>query len=260
MYVYVLALYSSVVCMSVCVEVLSMNSFLLLIACVIIPEHCVHTLTGYHPFFQFNTLSLLLFCLHLHVALDYAHESVGFLTWHRIYLLWFEREMQILLGDNQFTVRYWDWTIPGNRNALFVSNKLGVSDDNGKVTGDLLSSWYLVCVDANGTAVRDTVCDPTTTPGNNSVVRCGVNAHCNSLHWPDEANVKRAINDFEQYRTTANPNIANKYDMMSFSNYFEGFGVDDECDVHEGDKPLLCGSDPVIRRRLHNLVSWCESY
>ena len=150
MYVYVLALYSSVVCMSVCVEVLSMNSFLLLIACVIMPEHCVHTLTGYHPFFQFNTLSLLLFCLHLHVALDYAHESVGFLTWHRIYLLWFEREMQILLGDNQFTVRYWDWTIPGNRNALFVSNKLGVSDDNGKVTGDLLSSWYLVCVDANG--------------------------------------------------------------------------------------------------------------
>ena len=48
--------------------------------------------------------------------------------------------------------------------------------------------------------------------------------------------------------------------MMSFSNYFEGFGVDDECDVPEGDKPLLCGSDPVIRRRLHNLVSWCESH
>ena len=41
---------------------------------------------------------------------------------------------------------------------------------------------------------------------------------------------------------------------MSFSNYFEGFAVDDECDVSDRDKPLLCGSDPVIRRRLHNLV------
>ena len=185
---------------------------------------------------------------------DYAHESVGFLTWHRIYLLWFEREMQILLNDDSFTVRYWDWTVPENRNVLFVSNKLGESAANGTVTGDLMSSWYLVCVDSTGTAVRERVCDPTTTPGNHRVVRCGVNAQCGSTHWPDEANVKRALNDFKNYRTTANPNIANKYDTMSFSNYFEGFAVDDECDVPESDKPLLCGSDPVIRRRLHNLV------
>ena len=162
--------------------------------------------------------------------------------------------MQILLDDETFTVRYWDWTVPENRNVLFVPNKLGESAADGDVTGDLMSSWYLVCADVNGTAVRDTVCDPTTTPGNNRVVRCGVNAHCSSSHWPDEASVKRALNDFENYRTIANPNIANKYDMMSFSNYFEGFAVDDECDVPDRDKPLLCGSDPVIRRRLHNLV------
>ena len=41
--------------------------------------------------------------------LDYAHEATGFPTWHRLFLLWFEREMQILLRDDNFTIDYWDW-------------------------------------------------------------------------------------------------------------------------------------------------------
>ena len=199
----------------------------------------------------------------LHVAMDYAHESVGFLTWHRIYLLWFEREMQVLLPDDSFTVRYWDWTVPENRHALFVDDRLGSNNPIGEVTGDLMSNWHIVCAQPdNGKANKSGVCDPTTTPGNRHVFRCGKAGKCDYPDWPDSENVIRGINDikFDNYRTitNTNPKFANKYDMMSFSNYMEGFAVDDECEnTLMGEKrEVLCGDDPddEIRRRLHNLV------
>ena len=51
---------------------------------------------------------------------------------------------------------------------------------------------------------------------------------------------------------------------MSFSNYMEGFAVDDndDCSNYEGyTRRLLCGDkDDEIRRRLHNLVSTSNNY
>ena len=164
--------------------------------------------------------------------------------------------MQILLGDNQFTVRYWDWTIPSNRLTLFFFNKLGVSNpSNGEVTGALMNNWRIVCADTNGDANKTSVCDPTITPGNRRVFRCGTVGNCGHSGWPDEANVRRGLNDFTNYRANTNPGIANKYDMMSFSNYIEGFAVDDDCESLGDERRLLCGENPEIRRRLHNLVS-----
>ena len=173
--------------------------------------------------------------------------------------------MQILLGDADFTVRYWDWTIPANRSALFVENKLGSNDYTGEVTGDLMSNWYIVCALPNGKANKNGVCDPT--PGNRHVFRCGTAGNCSHPGWPDEENVRRSLN-FTNYRTIINANskIVNKYDTMSFSNYIEGFAVDDECEnsLNNCERMLLCGEDPEdlenpnrIRRRLHNLVRKC---
>ena len=174
--------------------------------------------------------------------------------------------MQILLKDDSFTVRYWDWTVPGNRDALFVSSRLGSSDTDGRVTGNLMSMWYIVCVSSDGKPMNSSVCDPTIKPGEErNVDRCGTAGNCTfQAGWPDEANVRRSLSEFDNYRTTDNP-YYNKYDTMSFSNYMEGFAVDDNDDCTENsntyiqdedERNLLCGKrDPKIRRRLHNMVN-----
>lgn len=38
-----------------------------------------------------------------------AHQGPAFLPWHREFILRFEREMQIALGNNNFGLPYWDW-------------------------------------------------------------------------------------------------------------------------------------------------------
>ena len=168
--------------------------------------------------------------------------------------------MQILLGDD-FTVRYWDWT--KQQDALFTPEKLGAYDDDGEVTGELMTDWYIVCADTDGSAKKDEVCDPT--PVNRHVFRCGTVGNCTYRGWPDEENVRRGLKDFANYRTNTNANskIINKYDDMSFSNYIEGFANDDndECiNMLEGkERDLICGEEePFIRRRLHNLVRKCS--
>ena len=175
--------------------------------------------------------------------------------------------MQILLGDDSFTVRYWDWTVINNQDALFVSNRLGISNiTDGRVTGDLMSTWHIVCASSDGKPINSSVCDPTTTPGQRNVYRCGPVANCSYQDgWPDKANVRRSLSEFHNFRTTANP-YYNKYDNMSFSNYMEGFAVDDndECEdssdsyiLDEYERKLLCGEkEPKIRRRLHNMVDY----
>ncbi|KAG7259423.1 hypothetical protein CRUP_014117, partial [Coryphaenoides rupestris] len=41
--------------------------------------------------------------------IDFAHESAAFLPWHRVFLLLWEREIQKMAGDSNFTIPYWDW-------------------------------------------------------------------------------------------------------------------------------------------------------
>lgn len=41
--------------------------------------------------------------------IDFAHEAPGFLPWHRAFLLMWERQIQRITGDENFTIPYWDW-------------------------------------------------------------------------------------------------------------------------------------------------------
>src|SRR5689334_4785642 len=41
------------------------------------------------------------------------HGSWRFLPWHRMYLYMHERIIATLLGDDTFTLPYWDWDTPG---------------------------------------------------------------------------------------------------------------------------------------------------
>ena len=74
-----------------------------------------------------------IFDVYIGVERDYAHESTGFLTWHRQFLLWFEWEVQYMLESMgrddyyMFRIPYWDWRKEEQTddNSPFKSNRLG---------------------------------------------------------------------------------------------------------------------------------------
>ncbi len=49
-----------------------------------------------------------------------AHASLFFLPWHRAYLAWFEGTVQRLTGDDGWGLPYWNYSDPGNADALFL--------------------------------------------------------------------------------------------------------------------------------------------
>ena len=188
------------------------------------------------------------------LAFDYAHESVGFLTWHRLYLLWFEREMQYVLDGTQFTLHYWNWTNQADRSEPFGTEKLGVPSADGTVTGMLMNNWYSVC---KASAADDkSVCNPEThrSPG---IIRCKNTTKCAITYqeWPNSQSVRRCLMIDQFRRDTTNNGISNKYDKASFGNYLEGFAIDDLCD----NGKALCNANKIpssdFPRRLHNQVS-----
>ncbi|KAL5509473.1 hypothetical protein EMCRGX_G004856 [Ephydatia muelleri] len=120
---------------------------------------------------------------------DYGHEASGFLTWHRILLLWFEREIQIMINDDSFSLPYWDWTKPENRKSVLSNDWYG-SSVNGNIQGRF-AAWQTICWNkADLTCDRKGIlCDPTITTG--LLRRCPVDAACNenSRLWPTQRDV-----------------------------------------------------------------------
>ena len=150
--------------------------------------------------------------------------------------------MQYVLNGTPFTLRYWDWTTPGDRNAPFDNDKLGTSE-NGIVMGELMNDWYTVC---KGTETMDkSVCNPKLHKGN-SVIRCKITGQCEPDYalWPNSSSVEKCLM-IDQFRRDTT-DISNKYDRSSFSNYLEGFAIDDANVVM---------SDGDIPKSLHNQVS-----
>ena len=71
--------------------------------------------------------------------IDFANDGQGFPSWHRLYLLAWERTLQEVGNDEEFALPFWDWT--GNPNqcdpAICSKELLGVTDQTtGTVKGD----------------------------------------------------------------------------------------------------------------------------
>jgi tyrosinase len=78
--------------------------------------------------------------MHVAIALDEAHGNVGFLPWHRAYLLDLERELQNI--DASVTVPYWRFDQPAP--DVFTPQFMGASGPGGRVQfvpGHPLESW-----------------------------------------------------------------------------------------------------------------------
>ncbi|XP_070566440.1 tyrosinase-like [Ptychodera flava] len=79
------------------------------------------------------------------VFADFAHEGPSFPTWHRAYLLLFERALQKVSKDKDLTIPYWDSA--GEPNCTVCNDEyLGGSNgtNNHTVTGSF-SDWRVLC-------------------------------------------------------------------------------------------------------------------
>ncbi len=78
--------------------------------------------------------------MHVSTSVPEAHGNVGFLPWHRAYLLDLERELQAI--DPSVALHYWRFDQPASR--LFTRRFIGVPNPAGRVeftAGHSLTSW-----------------------------------------------------------------------------------------------------------------------
>ncbi|XP_041424112.1 tyrosinase [Xenopus laevis] len=76
---------------------------------------------------------------------NYAHQGPAFLGWHRLGLLFLEREIQLMTGDEDFALPYYDWR--GEKNCSICTNDfLGDNDAQGNLSPySHFSYWKVIC-------------------------------------------------------------------------------------------------------------------
>ncbi|XP_069496669.1 tyrosinase-like [Ambystoma mexicanum] len=77
---------------------------------------------------------------------NFAHEGPAFPPWHRWYLLFLEREMQILTKDPDFFIPYYDWSRDNSTCTICTNPIMGASDSQGVLTSSsYFASWKSIC-------------------------------------------------------------------------------------------------------------------
>ncbi len=153
--------------------------------------------------------------------LDFSHEGSGFPTWHRLFIMFWEREFQKLAQDDTFTFPYWDWVGAGKDCEVCTNELLGAinySDPHGRIhRASPFSDWHAICAATepikNGEGCR--FCDPEEKTGY-IVRRGGTNPRANE--FPDFEHVK-AILEMTDWDTVPFDEMAGN---KSFRNCFEG--------------------------------------
>ena len=212
----------------------------------------------------------------MNLKVDYAHESTGFPTWHRQYLLWMEWEIQYMLKPTRpdtyhtFRLPYWDWRREIQKSTVpftpFTRARLGTVTNNNnlpQVTGDLFdrNEWRTICWFNNINEDNNPapVCDPSDVNGQRLLQRCPLlqisdRNPCDpdNEDWPTVKDVNDALG-----KSTYDVRNFDRYTNAGFRNFLEGFVpvTRDEC---ENDR--FCDTDKENRsilRKLHNTVSFC---
>ena len=94
--------------------------------------------------------------------IDFAHKGHGTLTWHRLFLLVWERTLQEIAKDDNFALPFWDWTAhPEECDPAFCSEELlGVTNQtDGMVKGKYFDDWKVICTKEQ-TYDPTKMCDP----------------------------------------------------------------------------------------------------
>uniref|UniRef100_A0A3B5BA76 Tyrosinase copper-binding domain-containing protein n=1 Tax=Stegastes partitus TaxID=144197 RepID=A0A3B5BA76_9TELE len=74
-----------------------------------------------------------------------AHRGPAFIFWHRVFLLFIEREIRELTGNQDFYIPYWDWTRSNHCNICTNEYFGGVGQDGHIDSASLFSKWKTIC-------------------------------------------------------------------------------------------------------------------
>ena len=202
------------------------------------------------------------YCIGLN-EVDYAHRGTGFPTWHRLYLLWLEREIQREIGDHEFRIPYWDWRYPDHREELYGTKKLGVNVD-GIVQGDLFDDWKIRCWDnLEGKTFPIKICNPNApNPLGLKLRRCPFPEKCkkDNPNWPNFDDVAEAVM-IDPYDASPYGKYVLDTQRKSFRNLMEGFNVIDPNTPHDCGDDTMCsydngtGTNLIIIQKNHQAVS-----
>jgi tyrosinase len=179
-----------------------------------------------------------------------AHRGPAFLPWHREFILRFERELQLALGDDDFGLPYWDWAADSiqddpsdpDRQAMVVWRDIlggnGNTPDNHVISGPFAhdpadpTSW--------------TIFNSTDDPAPFLKRSMGQNANASTLPTQNDVNVALQIGVYDSPPWDAT--LASN----SFRNHFEGwqppFGLHNRVHVWVGGSMRFGTSpnDPVF--------------
>ena len=185
--------------------------------------------------------------------MDFAHEGPGFPTWHRLFLLWLEREIQIEINDYTFRLPYWDWRDETQRDVLFNYDRLG-ENVNGTVNGRTISNnvWKTVCWhDTSDMTFPVNICNPNIPTA--GLRRCPKPELCkpSNKYWPsyDDVDTTLSIEDYD-----APPFDSFVKDNHSFRNFLEGFAVSLRCE--QNDTMCTNTRGMPLTQIMHNTVSY----
>uniref|UniRef100_A0A672H0N2 Tyrosinase n=1 Tax=Salarias fasciatus TaxID=181472 RepID=A0A672H0N2_SALFA len=102
--------------------------------------------------FQNTSVYNLYVWMHYYSAKSYAgsgnnaaHRGPAFVFWHRVFLLFIEREIRDLTGNQDFYIPYWDWTRTDNCNICTNKYFGGVRQDGRIDSASRFSQWKTIC-------------------------------------------------------------------------------------------------------------------
>ncbi|XP_078512437.1 tyrosinase-like [Lissotriton helveticus] len=165
-------------------------------------------------------------------TINLAHEGPNFLPWHRWYLLFLEREIQILTHDHDFALPYYDWSMDGKTCSICTDDMMGKSDSQGLLTStSYFGNWKSIC---SGFNYPDKYCTVAEEKCRLEPIFRNPGADPNNRQLPSA----KQVEDVLQWKDYDTPpyNFTSKH---SFRNSLEGF-----VDPSNGQ---------IMRRSLHNL-------
>ncbi|XP_038641681.1 tyrosinase-like [Scyliorhinus canicula] len=162
----------------------------------------------------------------------YAHRGPAFPSWHRLYLLSFEREMRNLTGDRDFYLPYWTWA--GQQSCdVCTDNLFGSNDAQGFLNpNSRFRNWLTFC---SGEGVHELDFGLVCPPGATLRIRRHPDVNRGLGGLPSRQDVKLSL-QLHSYDSTP----YNERALSSFRNTLEGY--------------LLPGDPSILYPSMHNMV------